>query len=262
MSFRRTPAIAPALFAALLLSAAGCSSGPDKTSEDPGWRDAESAYLAGDWPTAISAYERFISAHPDDKRATDARLRIGRAYLAQNRPASALPFLDQVVSSNPPDPVKADAHAARGMAQHLLGNPQRAEAEFMDAVRIGGSEIRRDECLYYVAVSKIRQGRWDEGLGDLGLVVRETPDSPYAIKARALRSSPERFFTVQAGAFADPAGARRRADELRTKGFDATIVPEGTLNCVRVGKYSGWREAIDQAKLIETTVGGETAVVP
>ncbi len=241
---------------------AGCSGTEKDQPRDTSWTDAEAAYLAGEWSVAIPAYDRFISSHADDSRVVHARLRVGRSYLAMNRPAAALPFIDQALSDAPDRKFRADAHSARGIAQHLLGAPEKAEAEFLEAIRIGEGYIRKDEVLYYLGVCRIRRGDWDDGLADMGAVIKEAPDSPYAAKARSIRSSGVRAFSVQVGAFGDPAGARRRADELRAKGYDSEIVPEGTLNCVRTGRYATWGEATEAARALETVTGFDAAVVP
>ncbi|KAF0243831.1 MAG: hypothetical protein FD180_3047 [Planctomycetota bacterium] len=261
----RLPACPPARLPAVLflaIAVAGCSTSEEDKPNDTSWTDAEAAYLSGDWSVSIAAYDRFISDHPDDDHVVTARLRIGRACLAQNRPAVALPYIDQVLASSPDRPLKADAHAARGLAQHLLGSPAKAEAEFLEAIRIGEDRVRKDECLYYLGVCKIRSGDWEEGLAYMSSVIKEAPDSPYAVKARSLRGSGVRAFAIQTGAFSDPGGARRRADELRAKGYDSEIVPEGTLNCVRTGQYATWSEATEAARALETVTGFEAVVVP
>ncbi|MEK7466453.1 MAG: tetratricopeptide repeat protein [Planctomycetota bacterium] len=244
------------------LAVAGCSGTPDDQPKDTSWSDAEAAYLSGEWSSAIPAYDRFINSHPDDPRIVTAKLRIARAWLAQNRPASALPFIDHAIANAPDRPFKADAHAARGLAQHMLGAPAKAEAEFLEAIRVGEDRVRKDECLYYLGVCKIRAGDWEEGLAYMGSVIKEAPDSPYSVKARSIRSSGVRAFAIQVGAFGEPAGARRRADDLRAKGYDSEIVPEGTLNCVRTGRYATWGEATEAARALETVTGYEAVVVP
>lgn len=251
------------LVVAALAAAAGCSSTGKDTDrkDDPAWREAEAAYLGGDWNVAIAAYDRFVKTHPDDDRIVSARLHIGRCYLSLNRPASALPCLDQVVSSDPEKHLKAEAMLVRGLAQLQLGNLKKAEEEILDAIRIGENDVCRDECLFYLGVVKIRSGDWNEGLATMGAVIKEMPDGTYAARARAIRAG-ERAFSVQAGAFTDAAGARRRSDELRQKGYDTRIVPEGAFNCVRFGNYGTWREASEAASAMESVTGVETAVVP
>jgi len=243
------------------LAAAGCTSTPESGPKDSDWTNAEAAYLGGEWGSAISGYERWIAANSSDRRVNAAKLRIARSWLSLGKPGNALPVLDEVLNSGPASALVADAHAARGMAYHGLGSPPKAEAEFVDALRIGGDEVRRDECLYYLGLSKIRQGRWEPGLTDLFILLRESPDSPYAPKAKALRAAPDHIFSIQAGAFADPAGARRRAEELKAKGYEPFLVPDGALNCVRIGRFTTWREAQDEAKILEAA-GIETTVVP
>ena len=251
-----------ARFLLLALAVAGCAGTEKDQPKDTSWSDAEGAYLSGEWSSAIPAYDRFIASHAEDPRVVTAKLRIGRAYLAQNRPANALPFIDQALAAASDRSLKADAHAARGLAQHMLGSPAKAEAEFLEAIRVGEDRVRKDECLYYLGVCKIRAGDWEEGLAYMGSVIKEAPDSPYAVKARALRSSGHRAFAIQVGAFTEPGGARRRADELRAKGYDSEIVPEGTLNCVRTGRYATWGEATEAARALETVTGFEAVVVP
>jgi tetratricopeptide (TPR) repeat protein len=247
---------------AVLAIAAGCSSTPEGPPEDRTWKDADAAYLAGDWTAAMRGYEEWTRNHPGDDRRPTAKLRIARCHLALGRPASALPLLDEVISADPPAPLAGDARAARGMVYHLLGFPAKAEPEFVDALRVGGDDIRRDEATYFLALSKIRQGRWDDGLTDLAILLKTYPDSPWVPKARDLRATTERVFSVQAGAFSDPAGARKRADELKARGYDPAIVPDGGLHCVRVGRFATWREAKAEADALSAATGVETAIVP
>lgn len=243
------------------LAAAGCSTTPDGPSNDPDWKSAEEAYLSGDFNAAAARFQKFVSANPKDDRVPQAKLRIGRSYLALGNPARALQYLDEVLASGPGAALEGDAHAARGMAFHGLGSPSKAESEFQDALRTGGDEVRRDECLWYLGLSRIRQSRWDEGLGDLGVLLKDHPDSSYAARAKALRAQPDRAFSIQAGAFSDPAGARRRSEELKAKGYEPEIVPDGGFHCVRVGRFTSWREAQNEAAALEAA-GFETAVVP
>jgi tetratricopeptide (TPR) repeat protein len=247
--------------AAAVFLVPGCSSGPDKP-EAGDWQQGDEAFLAGRWDAAIAAYRRFVQSNPRDSQVPLAHLRIGRAYLAQGQPGSALPEFDLALEGDGSDAVEAEAHAARGIAYHGLGSPAKAELEFTAALRTGGKRVRRDEALFYLGVSKIRQGRWDEGLADLHTVTREHADSEFAARARAVRSAPERSFAIQVGAFSDPAGARRRCDELKAKGYEPVIVPQEDLQCVRVGRYTSWREAQAAADGVKDKTGLETVVVP
>lgn len=244
------------------IAAAGCSTTPDKPSTDPDWKSGEEAFLLGDWDRAIASYKRFLAAHASDDRVAEAHARIGRAWLGLGNPASALTSFDAALAADPDDLVAGDARLGRGMAYHALGSPPRAESEFVEALRVGGDRIRRDDALWFLGLSRIRQGKWDEGLADLLVLTKDYPDSPWAARARALRAAPERFFAVQVGAFSDPAGARARSEELRKKGYDPAIVPWDALHCVRVGRYPTWREAQAAAEEVAGATGLETAVVP
>ncbi|NUN48452.1 MAG: tetratricopeptide repeat protein [Candidatus Brocadiae bacterium] len=257
--------LGPRLACALTLAAlaAGCSSTEKDVPSDPAWGDAEAAYVAGDWSRAIASFQRFLADNPRDPRRFDARLRIGRAHLALGRPAAALPHVEEVIASDgAPSERVAEGHSVRGLIYHQMGLPERAETDFLRALSKGGGQIRRDDCLYFLGVSRIRQGRWDEGIADLNLLLRETPDSAWAPRARGIRGSTSHVFVVQAGAFADAAGARRRADDLRERGIDVELVPDGALTAVRFGRFRTWREAQAEAERVQRECEMETVVIP
>jgi TolA-binding protein len=66
---------------------------------DENFTAAQTAYEARDFSTARALYRAFVSAHHDDARADDAQYFVGQSYLLEDRPATALGELRQVLSN-------------------------------------------------------------------------------------------------------------------------------------------------------------------
>lgn len=137
-----TPAAAPAV-------------SPSATPEPPapGSRDAlgfaRSLHEEGDYYRAITEAKRFLFEHPEDARAPDARLLIGRSYLDGEQWTAAIAALEPLVAAGGAARVDADAALALGDAR--LGARQFAVAaleysrfgrEFPADARAGIADLR------------------------------------------------------------------------------------------------------------------------
>lgn len=76
---------------------------PLEDAEIPADRDAHfqaavAAYEAREFSTARALYRAYVSRYRDDARADDAQLAIGRSYLLEDRPATALGELRHVIA--------------------------------------------------------------------------------------------------------------------------------------------------------------------
>ena len=65
---------------------------------DAHWQAAVAAYEARDFSTARALYRAYVSRYRTDARADDAQLAIGRSYLVEDRPATALGELRHVIA--------------------------------------------------------------------------------------------------------------------------------------------------------------------
>lgn len=62
------------------------------------WQAAVRAYEARDFSTARALYRAYVTRHREDAHADDAQLAIGRSYLQEDRPATALGELRHVIA--------------------------------------------------------------------------------------------------------------------------------------------------------------------
>ncbi|WP_083458300.1 tetratricopeptide repeat protein [Sandaracinus amylolyticus] len=62
------------------------------------WQAALRAVESRDFSTARALYRAYVTRYRDDARADDAQLAIGRSYLTEDRPATALGELRRVIS--------------------------------------------------------------------------------------------------------------------------------------------------------------------
>lgn len=62
------------------------------------WQAAVRAYEAREFSTARALYRAYVQRYRDDARADDAQLAIGRSYLSEDSPATALGELRHVIS--------------------------------------------------------------------------------------------------------------------------------------------------------------------
>lgn len=65
---------------------------------DAHWQAAVRAYEARDFSTARALYRAYVTRYRDDAHADDAQLAIGRSYLQEDRPATALGELRHVIA--------------------------------------------------------------------------------------------------------------------------------------------------------------------
>ncbi len=98
---------------------------PLEESEIPAEREAhftagEAAYRAGDQARARALLRVYVTRYGDDEKADDALLLIARAYLDQDRPASALADLRRLLSEFPRSDVADQALFRMGDAFYAL----------------------------------------------------------------------------------------------------------------------------------------------
>jgi cell division septation protein DedD len=112
--------------------------------------------------------------------------------------------------------------------------------------------VPQDEVTYHLALSVVRQSKWDEGKELLEQVIAGWPSGDIAKRAKAkLPSVNEKFFTVQIGAFTNKAMADTALKDLKAKGFAGTLesidIEGEPAFAVRAGRFSSWKAATEHA---------------
>lgn len=109
----------------LLLLAGGCASTPDdeteKLSANELYNRAKSALDAGDYETAIDAFEKLEARYPFGKYAQQAQLEIAYAYYKFDEPDSAIATIDRFIRNNPGHPHLDYAYYLKGLVNYNRG---------------------------------------------------------------------------------------------------------------------------------------------
>jgi len=130
------------------------------------------------------------SARAREKKRNDAsnyNMQLGMAYLNQGDLALAKEKMERAMKENPEDPA---VHSAMAMLQERLGHPEKADAEFKAALRLGPGS---PDILNNYAVYLCRNGRADEGVKAFEQAAHnplyKTPEAAYTNAGVCLRSA-------------------------------------------------------------------------
>jgi TolA-binding protein len=233
------------LVAVIAAAVPGCAKGPLDRDSQALFTAGHERFLAGDYRAAEQKFGQVIAGNPTSWALSEvhyfrglARLKLGRRSEARNdfRKGATLfgRELTQVYSA-----------VALANLEYEEGNDATAAHLYGQALehRVKGLPI--DRVLYRYAVSLQRLGRWAEAEDALCELISDHGDSPLA--AAAGRRFHVDAFTVQVGAFANPANARALAEKVRREGYAVTVSPTGPiekrLNAVCAGRFSTHREA-------------------
>ncbi len=96
---------------------------------------ADQAQEAGEKARARALWKVFVERYPDDERADDVLVRLGRSYLADDRPATALGILRRVLSDHADGDRVHEALLLMGEAFFRLGSCADAEASLQAVLR-------------------------------------------------------------------------------------------------------------------------------
>lgn len=91
---------------------------------------ARADFFAGQWDSAISGFQAFLSAFPSSELADDAQFNIGETYFSQNKWAEAVAEYNKVIDAYPNTNSVPLAYYKRGMAQERLGQADAARASW------------------------------------------------------------------------------------------------------------------------------------
>lgn len=245
--------------AALALAAAGCETpGGGKAVNEPMLATADDYYLRENYGQAAGHYDAFLADNPGHERRAELRARIGRCYLATNRPDKALDSFDRALGLQPSPAVRADALFRKGIALRMSG----AGAKAVETMRLvpradlDRAGITADEFAYEHAQALFRAGDWKAGQAELA---RVSPQGPFGARARTRLGLAG--YAVQIGAFADEAQARSAA--ARAPGAVVRVGPGAPpLHLVTVGQHARFEDAQREADRLKVSGFPEAFVVP
>ena len=153
----------------LLLLVAGCATtleDPlDKLPADQLYDQAKEALEAGDYQTAIDAFEKLEARFPFGKYAQQAQLEIAYAYYKFEEPDSAIATIDRFMRNNPGHPHLDYALYLRGLVNYNRGS------DILDRF-VDRKPSERD-------TRALR-----ESFNDFTRLIKQYPDSKYAEDAR------------------------------------------------------------------------------
>jgi TolA-binding protein len=92
---------------------------------------AYSDYTGGQWDLAIQGFESFIRAFPKSEKAPDAQVKIGDAYVFQNKYDKGLESYDTAIRTYPSGGAAiAQAYYKKGLALRHMGQTDKAREAF------------------------------------------------------------------------------------------------------------------------------------
>lgn len=97
---------------------------------------ARADFFAGQWDSAISGFQAFLSAFPRSELADDAQLNIGETYFSQNKWTEAVAEYNKVIEAYPNTNSVPVAYYKRGMSQERLGQADAARASWETVVKM------------------------------------------------------------------------------------------------------------------------------
>ena len=178
-------------------------------------------------------------------------------------PAVAVRYLRRAAETGPAD-LAADANASLGLALHRLGRyDESARRLYAAAEHLSGED--RARAYFHAGLSLQKLNRWPQARTALLLARDGTRDA--AFRGQVERQLAVTGYTVQLGAFADVANARRQAEAIAARARAARLgAPRlvtadeagRTLTLVHVGRFTSYAAA-QQAR---EALGDEAIVVP
>ena len=130
------------LFVLLILLLASCASkkiiktdkpwrlekSPPVATVSPGdelFSSAEKRYDAKDYPEALNAFKKYLSAYPNGPRTAETLLRIGDIYTATGKPSQAIPYYQRLAALYPKSALVQQAELGVLTALFAIGDYQK-----------------------------------------------------------------------------------------------------------------------------------------
>jgi tetratricopeptide (TPR) repeat protein len=210
-------------------------------------RAGNSAYLRGDDRATVESASRFLELHPRAEEAGEAYYLRGLARLRLGQAGSGREDLLAAIQATRREDLKALANLALGNLAFEAGDLTEAEDRYRAC--LGGLAMGAppaDQAMYRLGCVLQRGGRWLEA--DRMFNRQMHLFEGMRLSGRAAERAQARQWSVQAGAFAEPAAAERLRGALRAADMPARIDLElrdgRPMHLVRVGAFPDYTSAL------------------
>jgi len=233
---------------------------------DPLYTQATKQFLNQDYPSAISAYTKYIESNRGSAGVAEAYYGRGMCYFAQGNATAARVDFDRCMRKTDDKELQASVLPRIGECYMREEKFHKAEEVYRRLLKKYQIVANKDDVLYLLGVACLRQAHWDEAEDYLGQVIRNYPYSSRKTLAQEKMPGVDRFFSVQAGAYQTRAKAEEVRRNLERRGFNAfvrTISRAGTTYyCVRSGRFSSWSEVKRYAERLRAAGVRDVMKVP
>lgn len=240
------------LTAAMIILVAGCESTPAPRIEQI--EQARAAYEAGRYDRSEQMVSTFLRGRSKGAAAAEAYYVRGLSRIKTGNRSGAKRDIQTGHRMTGDKELKAMMAVQLGNFDFDDERYNSAMVHYESAIRDLPEAQPRDKAMYRLAVSQFRVGRFDDGRATLVDLIRRFPNSSLAGPAQRLKNWDGDYYTVQSGAFNNPAHAAKAARDLRNRGFVTRTYHDTTgaaRHVVRVGRfrtYSDARGALDRVR--------------
>ncbi len=156
---------------------------PTSRFEQAGSRAAQDRLLAGDGAAASKLWSKLLAGFPQSSRVPSWLLARGRVALDTGDTTRALEDFTRITKDFTQAPESAEARYQIGLVYLKRQEPVRAESWFYGLVQELKSGDLYQRALLARGVSFVDSGQGDLARGSLQRLIRESPDSPWAVEA-------------------------------------------------------------------------------
>lgn len=232
------------LTAAMMILIAGCESTPAPRIQQV--EQARAAYEAGRYIRSEQMIDQFLRSRSKGAAAAEAYYIRGLSRIKTGNRSGAKRDIQTGHRMTDDNELKAMMAVQLGNFDFDDERYNSAMVHYESAIRDLPEADPKDKALYRLAVSRFRVGQFDDGRATLADLVRRFPNSSLAGPAQRLKNWDGDYYTVQCGAFNNPAHAARAARDLRRRGFVTRTYRDRTgaaRHVVRVGRFRTYSDA-------------------
>jgi TolA-binding protein len=163
-------------FAALLLAASSAPTAVALDESDRLWVVGSGAFADGLHSLARRVLERFVTDHPDDPRAAEAFLLLGKARLNVGDPEAALDAFRLAQTFNPPPGGPLEVRLWEGEALLRLHRFAEARLAYDEVFRTDATSPQAVDALYGLGLAELEMKRPEAAASAFGDLLQTWPD--------------------------------------------------------------------------------------
>ena len=220
----------------------------DRTSRSRALRNAEKAFIKGDYKEVLHIGEGYSGTTCDELQNF-----MGRALLKLKRFKEARNRFSRVINHSDSNRLLSEGYIGLADSYYLDGDHEKAKSHYEKFMGYIPDSDDMPIAYYRLSECYSKLGDKSESRKYYDNLIRMYP---YSLEARLLVGEKSDFVTysVQAGSFKKWKNAKKLRDELKDKGFDADVytatVGDSYYYRVRVGRFSRLGEAEDMARTL------------